>query len=352
MATPAEIPEQDEALRSLVARYKQGTDPVAFAELAAALRTRGRASEALSVVDGALDEWPRDVGNRIERARALLALDRPGPAYVELVRTLALSPDEPQAMRLLGQLYRDRGAHDRAAELLAQPSRGPTTDSGAGAAFSRLTADLRVETEPDQGPEPPRQQSLPQVEVTQVIRRRKVPRRAEPSRTLRSFSTPIVDATQPGRVQELPVSEDADFTFHPLGPPPSLGLEPSDLHLEASTPGTVDPSTAVTVGADGTIPADGVRELEAPLPPPARARPAVQGPDSRDVPWRDAADATTGDLPAPIRLRPRPFRGRDLVAVAVVVLVLVAYALGLLASGRQWLSPWFDSQPTIEHDGP
>lgn len=120
MASPAEIPHADEALKSLVLRFREAPGSAAFTELAAALLARGHAAEALRIAEHGLQLLPGDVEGRIERAAALLALGRPRVAFVELKRALAINATNRRAMRLLGKVYVDAGAPTRAAELLAQ----------------------------------------------------------------------------------------------------------------------------------------------------------------------------------------------------------------------------------------
>lgn len=124
MASPAEMPHADEALKSLVARFKDAPGSPAFTELAAALLARGHAAEALRIAEHGLQIVPTSVDGRIERAAALLALGRPRVAFVELKRALAINPTNRRAMRLLGKVYVDAGTPGKAAELLAQRLKG------------------------------------------------------------------------------------------------------------------------------------------------------------------------------------------------------------------------------------
>src|SRR5688572_18785933 len=114
------MPHADEALKSLVSRFKDAPGSPAFTELAAALLARGHAAEALRIAEHGLQIVPTSVDGRIERAAALLALGRPRVAFVELKRALAINPTNRRAMRLLGKVYVDAGAPGKAAELLAQ----------------------------------------------------------------------------------------------------------------------------------------------------------------------------------------------------------------------------------------
>jgi hypothetical protein len=121
------MPPADEALKSLVSRFKE-SPASAFTELAANLLARGHAAEALRIAEHGLQMMPASVDGRIERAAALLALGRPRVAYIELKRALAINPTNRKAMRLLGKVYVDAGAPSRAAELLAQRFKGGDED--------------------------------------------------------------------------------------------------------------------------------------------------------------------------------------------------------------------------------
>jgi hypothetical protein len=120
VASLAEMPHADEALKSLVARFKEAPASPVFTELAAALLARGHAAEALRIAEHGLQLVPASVDGRIERAAALLALGRPRVAFVELKRALAINPTNRRAMRLLGKVFVDAGTPGKAAELLAQ----------------------------------------------------------------------------------------------------------------------------------------------------------------------------------------------------------------------------------------
>src|SRR6185503_11817908 len=113
------MPHADEALKSLVERFKDAPGSPAFTELASALLARGHAAEALRIAEHGLQIVPQSVDGRIERAASLLALGRPRVAFVELKRALAINPTNRRAMRLLGKVFVDAGTPAKAAELLA-----------------------------------------------------------------------------------------------------------------------------------------------------------------------------------------------------------------------------------------
>lgn len=250
MIAPSDIPGADETLKALFTRFRAAPGSEAFEELAEALLARGHANEALQISEHGLQRLPTHVGGRIQRAAALLALGRPRVAYVELLRAVALEPTNAKALRLLGKVYVEAGAPDRAAKLLAQRHQAATQarqkeappppipaapvpadeeldetrrieipeDLGA-----RLTpplsprsseaptlapalsappaptdvADLFAELTKDLGLKPERSVST-KVEVTQVIRLKQQPR---PRPHLSTIHGPIVDTTQPGDLE-------------------------------------------------------------------------------------------------------------------------------------------------------
>lgn len=229
MPAPAEIPHADEALKTLVQRFKAAPGSTAFTELAAALLARGHAAEALRITEHGLQLVPGSVEGRVQRAAALLAQGRPRMAYVELKRALAIEPHHRRAQRLLGKAFVDAGAPERAAALLAQRSAGagarsattkPEPSSNLAAALvndlteEAPTATARLRPGVNEGSDLPAlfsaltkdlglggavPQTTPQrrVEVTQVIRRKARPRPPRSASELAEIEGPIVDTTQP-----------------------------------------------------------------------------------------------------------------------------------------------------------
>lgn len=229
-----EIPQQDEVLRTLVGRFKEAPSSNAFVELASALLARGHAAEALSITDHGLMLVPENVEGRVERAAALLALGRPRVAYVELLRALAIHPGHRRTMRLLGRAFVDAGTPGRAAELLARRSADPIPvdgkasdlplertskprDENLPALFSALTRDLGL------GSAVPETETL-RVEVTQIMRKRGMPRPPRSKSELASIEGPIVDTSQTS-----PHDRASDFD-EPTVPTPRL----EDAHLAFS----------------------------------------------------------------------------------------------------------------------
>jgi hypothetical protein len=242
----AQLAQTDEALRALVQRFKDDPASGAFEDLAEALLARGHAAEALQIAEHGLMMAPAHVGGRIQRAAALLALGRTRVAYVELLRALAIEPANRRGMRLLGKVYVDAGFPERAAALLARrheqasptidarplaeqertdhekplPAENEDTDGEAAdipGLFASLTKDLGLgNAEP----------IATRIEVTQVMRIRRGERdRGEDE--LSSIEGPIVDTTQPGKLElespEAPQPAGA-FLFDVVTSPELSGL--------------------------------------------------------------------------------------------------------------------------------
>jgi len=253
VSSAAEIPQRDEALKSLVTRFKEAPGSGAFVELAAALLARGHASESLRIAEHGLQLVPGSADGRVERAAALLALGRPRVAYVELLRALAIHPNHKRGMRLLGRAFVDAGAPGRAAALLAKrsgrqaaaPAGGsfqdrphideipvnppvmPAVRSGEDvpALFSALTKDLGLGSAALPQRVPPRR-----VEVTQIIRRKALPRPPRSASELAEIEGPIVDTTQPGQIHDLTLEDEpADAVVTTREPAPLWNGQASNL---------------------------------------------------------------------------------------------------------------------------
>ncbi len=286
MRAEAHIPQADEALRALFTRFKEDPGSAAFEELADALLARGHASEAQIVAEHGLQLDPLNANGHVHRAAAMLALGRARVAYVELVRALAIQPHHPRGMRLLGQVFKDAGLPERAAALLAQrhlgaPTRAPSTvdarplyeplpapkplpavneTPATGASvlktsvpaaprglppisagkpsspakglmsvessteiqdlFASLTKDLGLGGS---------EQLASRVEVTQVMRLRRMPQEEPREAELSSIDGPIVEATQPGQLQyDEAAPPPADFLFDVVTTPQLSGLGPDE----------------------------------------------------------------------------------------------------------------------------
>ena len=325
MRAEAHIPAADEALRVLFTKFKDDPGSSAFEALSDALLARGHASEAQIVAEHGLQLDPTNASGRVHRAAALLALGRARVAYVELVRALAIEPSHTRGLRLLGRVYVDAGLPERAAALLAQrhlggsapvsrapssidarplteplpapkslpapgelpppsaavlkasiaprglPAIGDKADKAALLApvgpppdldgendihdlFASLTKDLGLG-----GLQEP---TIPsRVEVTQImrIRRNVLDEQAE----LSSIDGPIVDATQPGRLQyDEGVPPSADFLFDVVTTPQLHGLGTDEPLFNDVAPLTRPASESATIDDSDTLNEDIAPVLE------------------------------------------------------------------------------------------
>lgn len=355
----ADLGGQDEALKELVASFRLSPDAASFHELAGALLARGHAFEALGVAERGLQAHPQHVEGRLERARALLALDRPRVAYVELCRTLAIAPKHPQAMRLLGKTFKHAGAPARAAALLKQrsawarplssgpaqteASRTPPTQDFMPApalASQALSDELGLSTSL-----PP--QELRQVEVTQVIRRRIV---ANGRGDFSGIQGPIVDTSQPGLLLGEPLKTPVDV----LSPPrPLFDAHPSLLD-ETGEPmlnelrfqvrrviGEPDPDEIASQDLPQRTPARRPDTAPtqmmqtAPTPPPML--PPGPGP---------AAVERSRRRPQPaLRVSKPPLTVGRLLLAAGLTLLMLGYAAGLAATFEREVEIWLSDGP-------
>ena len=385
-----EIPQQDQVLKPLFSRFKTAPSSSAFVELASALLARGHAAEALSIAEHGLMLVPENVEGRIERAAALLALGRPRVAYVELLRALAIQPGHPRTMRLLGRAFVDAGAPGRAAELLArrsaetEPTERPPPDPDAPnpgdrpaaedlpALFSALTKDLGLGAAVLEA-------DTRRVEVTQIMRKRGLPRPPRTERELERIDGPIVETTQPGRPPSLierepPPSASYAATKTPLGHA-DLGFVAHDEPLfqehlpfavrpvervgrESSSPGATPPDRTghPETYARAQPPNPGDMTL---LPKDRTKSRAPRGRPSRRAPSRARVAATRAtSLPRPPRVvfvdaaaasetppsevfaTPRAPRRLVLAAIAVFIMILYLGTLAYLLADelRIWLS--------------
>jgi hypothetical protein len=258
----AQIPHADEALRALFQRFKDAPGSSAFEELSEALLARGHAAEALQVTEHGLQIDPDSASGRVQRAAALLALGRTRVAYVELVRALAIERANARGLRLLGKVFVEAGAPERAAALLArrhEPTAQPPSSVDARALHepsesrrsppastrgvppeSKAVKDSSIEDTDEDIPElfasltkdlglgptiPPLLAT--KVEVTQVMRLRRPPR---PGQTeLSSIEGPIVDTTHPGEDNERRETSTLppELLFDVVTAPQLAGLAPA-----------------------------------------------------------------------------------------------------------------------------
>jgi hypothetical protein len=277
----AHIPQADEALRVLFLKFKEDPGSSAFEDLADALLARGHAGEARLVAEHGLQLNPTNANGRVHRAAALLAQGHARMAYVELLRALAIEPTNHRGMRLLGRVYVEAGLPERAAQLLAQRH----LHNAAPISRAPSTVDARPLVEPPKKPEvqppppPPAPSPKPpaavhravlekaepeatpdedisnlfasltkdlglgsgepaiptRVEVTQIMRIRRLPRDGHEDE-LSSIDGPIVDSTQPGRVEVESGAPPRDLLFNDG----QRAVQPAADELAQTTHDTVD----------------------------------------------------------------------------------------------------------------
>lgn len=110
----APVAAEESALTAAIRRYEErlARDPgsLAFAPLADAYRKAGRTRDAIRLCREGLERFPQYVTARLILAKALLDDGNPDGALDEVRAILTASPQEAQAHRLAGDLYRRAGA--------------------------------------------------------------------------------------------------------------------------------------------------------------------------------------------------------------------------------------------------
>jgi tetratricopeptide (TPR) repeat protein len=123
----APVAAEEGALATVIRRYEErlARDPgsLAFAPLADAYRKAGRARDAIRLCREGLARFPQYVTARLILAKSLLEDGNPDGALDEVRAILAASPQEAQAHRLAGDLYRRAGALGDAVRHLEQAVR-------------------------------------------------------------------------------------------------------------------------------------------------------------------------------------------------------------------------------------
>ncbi len=109
-----DFPAAEKTLRRLVDRDVADGGP--RVELYRLYLATGRREEALALLLDSLDANPYDIGSRLVRADLLESADRLDEAALEVEAALAISPDDPAAVKKLAKLEHRRG---RDAEALA-----------------------------------------------------------------------------------------------------------------------------------------------------------------------------------------------------------------------------------------
>src|SRR3954464_6848540 len=86
--------------------------------VAHALMNGGAEREALRLLEALARDFPRDLQTHLGHARALIGLERWAEGEGALQRALALSPEDPEAMKVLAVIALRRGERGRAAALV------------------------------------------------------------------------------------------------------------------------------------------------------------------------------------------------------------------------------------------
>lgn len=140
----APVAAEEGALSAAIRRYEErlARDPgsLAFAPLADAYRKAGRTRDAIRLCREGLDRFPHYVTARLILAKALLDDGNPDGALDEVRAILAASPQEAQAHRLAGDLYRRAGALGDAVAHLEQAVRLDPGDRESRAVLEVLGA--------------------------------------------------------------------------------------------------------------------------------------------------------------------------------------------------------------------
>ncbi|HVG63531.1 MAG TPA: tetratricopeptide repeat protein [Hyalangium sp.] len=92
--------------------------PTLWLAVAHALVNAGAEREALPLVERLRKDFPKDLQVRLGLARALLGLERHGDAEEVLLEALALSPGDPEAVKVLAVLALRRGEKGRAQQYV------------------------------------------------------------------------------------------------------------------------------------------------------------------------------------------------------------------------------------------
>lgn len=108
---PAELAQLERAAAS-------SAGPTLKLAVAHALMNGGGEREALRLLEALARDFPRDLQTHLGHARALVGLERWAEAEKALQQALALSPEDPEAMKVLAVLALRRGERGRAAALV------------------------------------------------------------------------------------------------------------------------------------------------------------------------------------------------------------------------------------------
>src|SRR6185295_3618172 len=153
---PAELAELERAAAS-------SGGPALRLAVAQALINGGDERGALHLLESLARDFPRDLQTRLGHARGLAGLERWAEAERALQRALALSPEDPEAMKVLAVIALRRGERGRAAALVETVLRIDPFDGEARLIKEELEA-------ADVAPAPPDVAK----EIGEVLRRRRV----------------------------------------------------------------------------------------------------------------------------------------------------------------------------------
>ena len=156
-------PRELEALERAAASSEGPSLRLAVAQ---ALLNAGAEREALRLLEALARDFPRDLQTHLGHARALAVLERYGDAERALGRALAVSPEDPEALKVLAVLALRRGERGRAAALVATVLRADPFDGEARLIKEELEA---AEVEP-----PPPEEAEVAAAVGAALRRRRV----------------------------------------------------------------------------------------------------------------------------------------------------------------------------------
>jgi tetratricopeptide (TPR) repeat protein len=137
--------------------------PALKLSVAQALINAGDERGALRLLESLARDFPRDLQTRLGHARALAGLERWGEAERALQQALALSPEDPEAMKVLAVLALRRGERARAAALVETVLRIDPFDGEARLIKEELEA-ADVEPAPQEAAK----------EIGEALRRRRV----------------------------------------------------------------------------------------------------------------------------------------------------------------------------------
>lgn len=130
------------------AEYAQRPDGLVFARLADAYRKTGDPLRALSILEEGLRRHPNYFSALIVQGRTLRDVDRPDDAERAFRRVLELDAENLVALQALGELARERGDLDEAAEWYERLTLVDPLNEDAARAFEELAArDMRQATE-------------------------------------------------------------------------------------------------------------------------------------------------------------------------------------------------------------